>query len=81
MISKNLFKSADLSLINHRNKLNYIENIIKSYNPQSVMKKGYSIVYKNDKVIKDTNKLSSDDLINIKFHKGKINAKISNNDN
>lgn len=81
MVSKNLFKSVDLSLINKRNKLNYIINIINSYNPESVMKKGYSIVYKKNKVIKDTINLSSDELITIKFHKGKINAKISNNDN
>lgn len=79
MLSKNLFKSADLLLINQRKKLNYIENIINSYNPENVMKKGYSIVYKNNKVIKDTIKLSNDDLITIKFHKGKINAKTLNN--
>ena len=73
-ISKNLFKSADLSLKNHRNKINYIENIINSYNPENVMKKGYSIVYKGKKVVKDTITLTSDEIITIKFHKGKING-------
>ena len=67
MVSKNLFKSVDLSLINKRNKLNYIENIINSYNPESVMKKGYSIVYKKNKVIKDTINLSSDELFKTSF--------------
>lgn len=81
MLSKNLFKSADLSLKNHRNKINYIENIINSYNPENVMKKGYSIVYKGKKVIKDTITLTSDEIITIKFHKGKINAKTLNDDN
>ena len=45
-------------------------------NPVSVLDKGYSIVYKDDKIIKDVNDIDINDNINIVVKTGKINASV-----
>lgn len=45
-------------------------------NPVSILDKGYSIVYKEDKIIKDISLLSKNDDINIMVKNGKINASV-----
>ena len=45
-------------------------------NPNNILDKGYSIIYKDDKVVKDISKLSNDDKINIKVKNGNIDARI-----
>ena len=49
------------------NKLNLL-------NPLSVLSKGYSVVSKDNKVIKDIKEIKKDDKINIRLHKGNIEA-------
>ena len=40
------------------------------------MKKGYSIVYKNDNVVSSINNINNEDIIDIKLQDGTINAKV-----
>ena len=49
---------------------------IELLNPISILKRGYTITYKNDKVIKDIKELSKNDLVKIKFSDGFIEAKV-----
>ena len=52
-------------------------------NPENILDKGYSIVYKDNKIIKDINDINVDDNINIVVKTGKINANVkgvSNNE-
>lgn len=67
----NLINNFDIK-INH-----YIDKLI-LLNPLNLMKKGYTITYKDDKVITSVNNINIDDNINIKFHDGSINAKVIN---
>ncbi len=43
-------------------------------NPLGVLKRGYSIVYKDDKVISNTLKIKENDLLKIKLLKGDIDV-------
>jgi len=45
-------------------------------NPLSILSKGYSVAYKNDKVIKDIKDIKINDIIDIKLNKGKFKAKV-----
>ena len=45
-------------------------------NPLNIMKKGYSLVYKEDKLITSSKLLNKDDNIDIVFHDGKVKANI-----
>ena len=63
----------------YKEKKIFLKNIIEKLeilNPLSIMKKGYTLTYKDDKVIKNINDVNVDDLIDIKLSKGLICAKV-----
>lgn len=56
--------------------LEHVINKLEVLNPMNTLKRGYSIVKKDNKVISDVNKIKNDDIINIDIKNGKINAKV-----
>lgn len=56
--------------------LEHIINKLDVLNPMNTLKRGYSIVKKENNVIFDISKLKKDDIINIDIRNGKINAKV-----
>ena len=59
-----------------KNKLEQLKVKVDLLNPNNILDKGYSIIYKDDKVIKDISKLSKSDKINIVVKDGNINARV-----
>jgi len=59
---------------NNNHKYELLINKLELLNPINVLSKGYSLVKKDDKVIKSTKDIKINDKINIKFHEGSINA-------
>ena len=57
-------------------KYNLILNKLELLNPLNILSKGYSVISKDDEIIKDSDKLKVGDNINIRLSKGKINAKV-----
>ncbi|MCX7944643.1 MAG: exodeoxyribonuclease VII large subunit [Deltaproteobacteria bacterium] len=53
-----------------RNRVN--NNVIKLelLNPENILKKGYSIVYKDGNIVCDSDQVFVDDVLNVKFYKG-----------
>ena len=51
-------------------------NKLQLLNPLSILEKGYSVVEKNGKIIKDAKELKDEDEIRIKLFKGEIKAKV-----
>ncbi|MBP5445161.1 MAG: exodeoxyribonuclease VII large subunit [Acholeplasmatales bacterium] len=49
---------------------------LKNLNPLNIMDKGFSIVSKNDKIIKSVNDVKKDDLIDIRLKDGNVKAKV-----
>ncbi len=64
--------SNNISTNNHKYEL--LVNKLELLNPINVLSKGYSLVRKEDKVIKTTKDIKINDTINIKLHEGSINA-------
>ena len=56
--------------------LEHIINKLDVLNPMNTLKRGYSIVKKDNKVISDINNVMVDDIINIDIKDGMINAKV-----
>ena len=61
--------------------LEHIINKLDVLNPMNTLKRGYSIVKKDNKVISNINNVSIDDMINISVKDGIINAKVVEVDN
>jgi len=63
-------------LLDKQNKLNlYIEKL-KVLNPLLIMDKGFSIVTKDDIIVKDSSQVNVGDLINIRLKEGEIRASV-----
>lgn len=45
-------------------------------NPLNILKKGYSVVTRDDKVIKDAESLKKGDVVNIRLSNGEVAAKV-----
>ena len=55
-------------------KLDTIKIKVDLLNPNNILDKGYSIIYKNGKVVKDINSIKVNDEINIKVKDGNIDS-------
>lgn len=66
-----------MSLIDKKkNEYNLLINTLKLVNPLGILEKGYSLATINDKVIKSSNDVNIDDIINVKLYDGNIKAKV-----
>lgn len=68
-IIKNKFESTMLRYNNLIEKLELV-------NPLSTLKRGYSVVYKDDSVVTDVHKLKKDDSLHIRVYNGEINVSV-----
>lgn len=58
------------------NLINTTEKIFKKYDDNKIKKLGYSILRKDNKIIKNFDNLDVNDIINIEMYKGNIISKI-----
>jgi len=56
--------------------LNSKTNLLSLSNPTNIKKKGYSIVTSGNKVIRDIKEIQNNDILNIDFYKGNLDAKV-----
>lgn len=66
---KMIYQDKEVSFQNLLNKLNLL-------NPLSVLEKGYSVISKENKIIKDIKSIKVNDEIDIKLYKGNIKANV-----
>lgn len=71
-----VIKNPEIIYKNKENDLLRLIEKIELLNPMSILKRGYTITYKDDKVIKSIKDLKINDLIKINYHDGYIEAKI-----
>ena len=73
---KNLEKAINLKMKDY--KLKTVEKITKldSMSPLKTLARGYTVVEKDDKLVKSVKDLKKDDIINVRLNDGKIDAKI-----
>ncbi len=76
-LSNSYILQNPLTLLDTRkNKMSLIIKSLDLLNPLGILEKGYSIVSKDNLTIKDIKSIKKDDIIDIKLHKGSINAKV-----
>lgn len=67
-------------LSNKAQELNLYTQKLKVLNPLSIMEKGFSVVYKDEEIIKSKTLLNPNDIIDILFSDGKVKAKVIEGD-
>ena len=76
MLIDNLNKNIKNILINKNHELVLLANTLKLVNPLNILDRGYSIVKKDNKVIKDIKDINKEDNIDIRIKNGNIKAKV-----
>ena len=76
IISSNILKEPTNLFIKKQHQFEILLNKVQILNPMSLLDKGYSVVKKDNKTIKDIKDININDEINITLSKGIINAKV-----
>ena len=76
LLNKDLNTAISKIIDNNKNRLNTIITKIELMNPLTILKRGYSITYLNDKVLSDDVKLTKKDIIDIKTSNRCIKAEV-----
>ena len=76
-----MFKTQSINIINNKLQLlkqvlNSKLNIIKAHSQDQILERGYSIVYKGNKIINSSKDLKEKDVIDIKLYKSKVKAEV-----
>jgi exodeoxyribonuclease VII large subunit len=76
IVLNNILKKPTLLLENKEHDYQLLINKLELLNPLNILKKGYSVVTKNNQVIKDIKELQLKDKIKIKLSVGEISAEV-----
>ncbi len=66
----------DNVFIHEKNKVKNLKSHLEAFNPQNVLKRGYTMVKRGNKVIVSSKELFNHDKIELTFHDGKLGAKV-----
>ncbi len=75
-LKDNIQKSARKQIMDRGINVKNLEQRLSAVGPINVLKRGYSIVFKDGKVIRNASTLSAGDEIDIKFHSGSSKADV-----
>lgn len=75
-VPSSLSSSLRMYIKNNFNLLERYEEKISLINPVNILKRGYSITFKNGRVIKDVDNINEGDIIETQLYKGKIKSKV-----
>jgi len=73
---KSLYHNIKNIIIKNEHNYKLLVNTLKLVNPLGILEKGYSLVTKDNELINNCESLKKDDIINIRFHKGNVEAVI-----
>ncbi|MBE9469378.1 MAG: exodeoxyribonuclease VII large subunit [Bacteroidetes bacterium] len=77
LLIKNVNNSVNKYLLNEEQKLKIFKNTVDHSDPVHILKKGYSITYKDGELIKSTKQLSNEDELTTIFYEGQAKSKIT----
>ncbi len=70
---KNNLKSL---FLNKEHKIMSLEKLLSAYSYKNTLKRGYSVIYKDNKIIKNCDDLKNNDNIDIQLYNGRLKAEI-----
>ena len=73
---KTILQKANSQMNINYDKLSYYKNLSANLNPENVVKRGYSIIYKNGKLVKSIKQVDTNDNLDVKLKDGIIETKV-----
>jgi exodeoxyribonuclease VII large subunit len=76
-IKRNLIKNLKTNILIEENKLDKYSEKVLILDPVNILKRGYTITYKNGMVVKNSDTLKAGDIISTQWHNGSADSVIS----
>ena len=76
LLKKDLDNNIDAYLNNKQHQLIKEINLIQSYSPINTLKRGYSLVKKDDTIIKSVESIKENEIVNITMQDGSFKANV-----
>ena len=73
-----ILKNPEIIYQKHIDKLSNILDKLELLNPMTLLKKGYTLTYKNDKIINSIKQVKKDDKLDIRLSDGTLNVEVLN---
>ena len=73
---KAILQKASAQMNINYDKLSYFKNLSINLNPENIVKRGYSIIYKNGKLVKSIKQVDTNDNLDVKLKDGIIETKV-----
>ena len=73
---KTILQKAISQMNINYDKLSYYKNLSANLNPENIVKRGYSIIYKNGKIVKSIKQVDTNDNLDVKLKDGIIETKV-----
>lgn len=73
---QNLISYTLIAVSNNRNRLNGLYNMLKILDPENILRRGYTLTSLNGKILKSSDQLNSDDIIDTRFSDGIVTSKV-----
>ncbi|MFA7360830.1 MAG: exodeoxyribonuclease VII large subunit [Candidatus Kapaibacterium sp.] len=71
-----IFSLCNDRLLFFKNDLDYKEKMLKNISPDNTLKRGFAVVTKHSKIVSGKKELKNEDLVNIRFHDGSVDATV-----
>ncbi len=75
-ISGKLKKICLIPTQKENNKINIFSKILEVINPEQIIKRGYALIYQNDKIVSSSKNIKAGDFLHIKMKDGEITSKV-----
>ncbi len=76
LITNNIYKCYEKRINTYIKDFSFLLDKLTLVNPLDIMKKGYTVVYKDDKVISSSNDIKENDELTISFYDGRREVKV-----
>ena len=74
--SSRIFQGLKNLLQSKKQQLDKLQEVLEQINPLQIMKRGYSLVFKGDRIVTQSSLVKNKDLLQIQFFEGRVKAKV-----
>ena len=78
LLQNSIFGGADRFISSQKTKLIHLQAMINALNPMNLLKKGFALIYKNQQLLLNSNKLQKEDEVQIQMMDGVVSVIVTN---
>lgn len=74
--AKRFYSTLERGMDHEYKRLQYLESVLRAYDPQQILNRGFSITFKDGKVVRNASQLHSGDILETHLKEGKVKSMV-----